>query len=232
MTTVLDSPSTGSRSLHPNPLRWSRATGALVAGVALALMVPAAVFGVFIATTPLVTVGDAEKTAQTIAASPALWMAGVVSLFIVVALDFVAAAGMTALFLRVNRTLSIVAGILRIAYGVIFAVAIAQLAVAFTALDEPERALASIDAFQTIWMQSLGMFGVSLLVVAYLAIRSGFVPKVFGILIGIAGVGYIADTTGVAFVEGFAPIFGNFGFVGEVAIIVWLLVKGRRFPLS
>jgi hypothetical protein len=231
MTVRLDSPPTASRRLHPNPLRWSRATGALVAGIALALMVPAAVFGVFIATTPLITVGDAEKTAQSIAASPALWIAGVVSLFVVVVLDFVAAAGMTALFLRVNRTLSIVAGILRVAYGVIFAAAIAQLAVAFSALDDPERVLESIDAFQAIWMQSLGMFGISLLVVASLAIRSGFLPKVFGILVGVAGVGYIADTAGVAFVEGFAPIFGNFGFVGEVAIIVWLLVKGRRLPL-
>jgi hypothetical protein len=231
MTTVLDSPPVASRSLHPNPLRWSRGTGALVSGVALALMVPTAVFGVFIAVGTLVTVGDAERTAHAIAGSPALWIAGVVSLFLVVVLDFVAAAGMTALFLRVNRTLSIVAGILRVAYGVIFAVAISQLAVAFTALDDPERALEAIDAFQTIWMQSLGMFGISLLVVAYLAIRSGFIPKVFGILVGIAGLGYIADTTGVALVEGFAPIFGNFGFVGEVAIIVWLLVKGRRLPL-
>ncbi|HTE62923.1 MAG TPA: DUF4386 domain-containing protein, partial [Solirubrobacteraceae bacterium] len=88
--------------------------------------------------------------------------------------------------------------------------------------------LASIEAFQAIWMLSLGLFGICLLMIAYLAIRSGFVPKVFGILVGIAGLGYIADTAGVTFVDGFAPIFGNFGFVGEVAIIVWLLIKGRK----
>ena len=232
MTVHIDSPPVVSRSLPVNPLRWSPRAGALVSGIALALMLPLAVFGVFIAVGGLVVVGDAEKTAHAIAGSPALWIAGIVSLFLVVALDFVAAAGMTALFLRVNRSLSIAAGIIRIAYGVVFGVAIAQLAVAFTALDDPQQAAESIESFQTIWMQSLGVFGISLLMIGYLAIRSGFVPKIFGILIGIAGLGYIADTTGVALVEGFVPVFGNFGFVGEVAIIVWLLVKGRRLPRS
>ena len=66
--------------------------------------------------------------------------------------------------------------------------------------------------------------------VAYLAIRSTFMPNIFGILIGIAGLCYIADLGGLLFVEGFSPVFGLFGFVGETAMIFWLLIKGRRLP--
>ena len=227
MTMQLETP-TISRSFSPNPLRWSRATGALVAGIALALMAPLAAVGVFVGINGLVTVGDAEKTAQAIAASPGQWIAGVTALFVVVLLDFAAAAGMIALFRDVNRVLSIAAGVARIAYGIVFAVAIAQLGVAYASLDDPQAALAATEAYQSIWMLSLGLFGISLLLVAYLAIRSGFVPKVFGILIGIAGLGYTADTVGVTFIDGFAPIFGSVLFVGEVTMIFWLLIKGRK----
>jgi len=230
MTTQLITPPTATRSLTLNPLRWSRGTGALVAGIALALMVPLAVFGNFVVITGMVTAGDAEKTARTIAESPALWLAGVVSMFLVVLLDFFAAAGMIALFRDVHRALSVLAGTARILYGVVFAVAIAQLAVALTSIDDPRSALGSIEAFHSIWMLSLGLFGISLLLVAYLAIRSGFVPKVLAILVGIAGLTYLADTIGVTFVDGFVPVFASFGFVGEVVLIFWLLVKGRRLP--
>ena len=72
----------------------------------------------------------------------------------------------------------------------------------------------------------------SLLLIGYLAFRSGFIAKVFGILLVIAGVGYIADAIGVAFVPDFSAVFAQFMFVGEVAIIFWLLIKGRRLPIN
>ncbi len=231
MTMQLDTPKI-RRSFSLNPLRWARGTGALVAGIALALMAPLAAVAVFVAINGLITVGDAEKTAQAIAASPSQWIAGVVALFVVVLLDFAAAAGMIALFRDVHRGLSIAAGVARIAYGIVFAIAIAQLGIAVASVDDPQVALGAIEAYQSIWMLSLGLFGISLLLVAYLSIRSGFVPKVFGILIGIAGLGYTADTVGVTFVEGFAPMFGSVLFVGEVTMIFWLLIKGRKLSQS
>ena len=70
-----------------NPLRWSQRTGALVSGTALTLMVFLSIFGYFIAVKGLTVPGDAAATAEAIAASPQLWIAGVAALYIVVVLD-------------------------------------------------------------------------------------------------------------------------------------------------
>ena len=226
------SPSATARVFTLNPLRWSQRTGARGTGTALAAMVFLSIFGYLIAITGLVTVGDATKTTAAIGASPALWLAGIGAMGVVVVLDVVAAAGTYALFKPVNRTLSAVAAVMRTAYAVVLMVALSQLVLAFTTLDSPEAVLADIESFASIWNTALGLFGVVLLLVAYLAIRSGFMPKIFGILIGIAGIGYIADLLGLVIVPGFTPTFGLFGFVGETAMIFWLLIGGRRLPRS
>jgi hypothetical protein len=173
-------------------------------------------------------IGDAAKTADAISGNPALWIAGIVAMYVVVVLDFFAAAGTSALFKPVNRVLSTVAGFTRITFALWFAVALAQLVIAFNNLDNPAAALGNIEAFKSIWNTALGLFGLYLLMVAYLSIRSGFMPKIFGILIGIAGLGYIADLIGLTFVPGFSTTFSYFALIGETAMIFWLLIKGRK----
>jgi hypothetical protein len=130
----------------------------------------------------------------------------------------------------VNRRLSAAAGWLRSIYALLLLGAISQLVIGFTLLGDPEAALPVLESFNTVWVISLGLFGVSLLLVGYLAFRSGFIARVFGILLAIAGIGYLADAIGMAFVPDFTAIFAKFLFVGEVAIIFWLLIKGRRLP--
>ena len=231
MTTQLRAPApVKANPITLNPLRWSQRTGALVSAFALTAMVFLSIFGYFIAVKGLTTLGDAAATAEAIAASPQLWIAGVAALYAVVVLDLFAAAGTSALFKPVSPVLSRVAGLTRVTFAAWFAVALTQLVVAFNNLDQPEAALASIVAFKSIWDTALGLFGVYLLMVAYLAIRSTFMPNIFGILIGIAGLCYIADLGGLLFVEGFSPVFGLFGFIGETAMIFWLFIKGRRLP--
>ncbi|WP_394768529.1 DUF4386 domain-containing protein [Lacisediminihabitans sp.] len=231
MTThLLPAPTARATRFALNPVRWSQRTGALVTGTALTAMVFLAVFANFVAINGLVTVDDARKTADAISGSPMLWIAGIAAMYIVALLDIVAAVGTTVVFAPVSRAVSTGAGVTRIAFAVWFMVALGQLVVAFTHLDAPDAALSNIAAFTSIWHTALALFGVHLLLVGYLSIRSGFVPKVFGILIGIAGLGYIADLVGTLLSPGFAPTFGLFGFVGETAMIFWLLIGGRRLP--
>ncbi len=97
------------------------------------------------------------------------------------------------LFEPVNRSLSITAAWFRVAYAAVYLVAIIQLVIALGLLDDPNQALRAIDAYGTIWLVGLIIFGVHLLLIGYLAYRSGFMAKVFGILLVIAGLGYIVD---------------------------------------
>ena len=183
--------------------------------------------GYFGAIVPLVVPDDAALTVHNIAASPTVYLAGLVAISVVIVLDLGVAVAWFWLFSSVDPRLSAVAAWLRVVYTALFAVAAAQLAIAFVGRDEPERALSAINAFSAMWLSSLGIFGMHLLVIGYLAIRASFIAPTFGILLAISGVGYITDAVGVIFDMDLLVTFGSVGFVGEVAMIVWLFARGR-----
>jgi hypothetical protein len=215
-----------------NPDTRSLRTASLIAGLGLALIVVLALLGNFVAVQPLITPGDASKTAQDILNSEALFRWGIASLILVAVFDIVVAAALLRLFEPVNRSLSITAAWFRVAYAAVYLVAIIQLVVALGLLGDPDQASRAIDAYDTIWLISLILFGIHLLLIGYLAYRSGFMAKVFGILLVIAGLGYIADGFVAVLVPGPSISIGQFTFVGEVALIFWLLIKGTRKDFS
>lgn len=220
------------QSVGLNFTRWSPRTAALVSGVALALMAVLGGWANFGAIVPLITPGDAAATAMAISESSGLFLAGILSLFIVAGLDFIVAAAWYALFKPVHSGLSAVAAWLRVVYTLLFIVSISQLVMGFSLLGDPEAALPALERYNTMWVISLGLFGLHLSLIGYLAFRSGFVPRVFGILLMIAGLGYVADAFGMVFISDFTAIVATFAFVGEVAIIFWLLIAGRRLSVE
>lgn len=67
-------------------------------------------------------------------------------------------------------------------------------------------------------------FGLWLLPMGYLVIKSGFIPKIVGVLLVIAGLGYV--------IQSFAAFLGYdvniilFTGLGELVFLLWLLIKG------
>ena len=181
---------------------------------------------------PLVTPDDAPKTAIDISNSEALFRWGIASLILVVVLDIVVAAALLRLFEPVNRSLSITAAWFRASYAAVYLVAIIQLVIALGLLGDPDQALRAIDAYATIWLVGLILFGVHLLLIGYLAYRSGFMAKVFGVLLVLAGLGYIADGFIAVLVPDPSISIGQFTFIGEAALMFWLLIKGSRKQFS
>ena len=200
----------------------------LTAGLGLALMAVLAAFGVFGATAPSITEGDAAQTARDILGAAALFRWGVVCLVVVVVLDIVVATALLTLFEPVNRGMALAAAWFRVAYAAVYLVAILQLVLALDLLDEPEQAMRAIDAYQAIWLVGLVLFGVHLLLVGHLAYRSGFMAKIFGVLLVVAGLGYVVDGFAAVLRSGPTVSVAQFTFVGEVALIGWLLAVGRR----
>jgi hypothetical protein len=204
----------------------------LTAGIGLALIIVLAPFGVFGAIGALVTPGDAGRTAQDIVGSEGLFRSGIASLILVVILDVVVAAALFTVFEPVNRSISIMAASFRLAYAAVYLAAISQLVVALGLLGDPQQALRAVDAYNTVWHVGLNLFGVHLLLLGVLAYRSNWMPKVFGILLMIAGLGYLADGFGAVLVPGYALDVSRFTFVGEAALMLWLLIKGSRMQFS
>jgi Domain of unknown function (DUF4386) len=213
---------------------------AVVAGVGLLVLAALAVFAKTVVLDGLVTPADAARTAADISASPTLFRWGVVSLFAVVALDVVVAWALYRVFARVDAPVSLLAAWLRLAYAAVFLVAAGLLLDVPRLLDSSRytavfpleqrqaQALARIDAFGDVWTAALVVFGLHLLVLGNLAYRSRFVPRTIGVLLAVAGAGYVLDSVVAVVAPHTVPTVSSVTFLGEFLLALWLVVRNRR----
>jgi Domain of unknown function (DUF4386) len=199
------------------------------AGVGLLAMSLLSALGYLIAVKGQLVPGNAARTARNIAGHEGLFRFGIVSLYLVAALDVVVAWALYGMFQPVSEALSKLAAWLRVAYAVVFIVAISQL---IGALRAHAQALHHINTFTDIWDAGLVLFGLSLFLLAYLAYRSRYVPKLLGLLLAIAGLGYIFDSVVRALVRGSSSDVSAITGIGEFVFALWLVIRGRRIASS
>jgi|SRR5579884_3045027 len=75
------------------------------------------------------------------------------------------------------------------------------------------------------------LWGLWLVPLGILSLESGFIHKIVGVLVLIASVGYVADSTAYFVAPAYAAAVGGIAmilFQGELAIIFWLLIAGAR----
>jgi len=234
---------------RPHPSRrvadgWSIRTASITAGVGLLLMSACAGFGKFVALDGLVTEGDPAQTAQDIVASQGVFRLGIASLILVIALDVVIACALYRVFSPVNKGLSSLAAAMRLVYAGVFMVAIAQLLGVLRLLtDDGFRAVLGADllnaqaslglaAFTDIWYVGQFLFGLHLLIEGYLAYRSGYIPRVLGALLVIAGLGYATDSIGAVLSQNSWTAVSSFTFLGEFLLALWLLIRARSIAVK
>jgi hypothetical protein len=224
----------------------SRSTrkASVIAGLGLLLMAGLAGFAKLVVVDGLVTPGDAAKTAEDIIASEGMFRFGIASLYLVVILDVVVAWALMRVFSPVNMSVSRLGAWFRLAYAGVFMVALSQLAgiphllqderysAVFGADQSRAQALLRFDAFNDIWFAGLVLFGVHLLIIGYLAYKSGYVPRPLGILIAIAGFGYCFDTFSAVLSQGSPITISTVTFIGEFLLACWLLIRGRRISIA
>jgi hypothetical protein len=215
----------------------------LLGGAALLLLSALAAFGYVGILQRLVTPGDPAATATDVASSAQLFSLGIALLYVVVVLDVLVAWALLGVFTPVSRSLSRLAAWFRVAYAAVFMVAIGHLAgvpdllggggyaTAFTPEQLQGQAMVKADAFHDTYMAGLILFGVHLLLLGYLAYRSGYVPKVIGVLLAVAGGGYILDSFVTVFTDGTPFAISTVTFLGEFLLAIWLLIRGRRISI-
>ncbi len=161
----------------------------------------------------------------------------------VAVLDIVVARALLRFFEPVHHGVATLAAWLRVGYAAIFAVAISRLPAVLpllsttrhsTATSTGQRqaeALMKIQDFQHIWQISLILFGLHLVLIGYLACKSGNVPRLLGALLVIAGGGYLFDSFS-GLLANYSVNVTNFTFIGEALFMLWLLAKGRNVTLK
>jgi hypothetical protein len=191
----------------------------------------------------VVTEGDASRTTGDIIDAFGSFRLAILALFLVAALDIVVAGALGIFFDRVHHAVAVLAAWCRGLYAVIFAVAVSHLLTAARLLGDQRlpsptdrelvlEVLAEIQQFYDIWSLGLGLFGIHLLLIGWLAFASGFVPRVIGVLVAIAGAGYLIDSLGGLLQAMYTFELASLTFIGEVVLMVWLLVFAARRPPS
>jgi hypothetical protein len=185
----------------------------------------------------IVALGDPAATAQNIRASAGLFRAGFVA-DLAQATIFLFTAMALYLLLRGVNELAARAMVVFVAVAV--AIISLNLLNQFTALQLATGEAAGSAALAGLFAEMHGagyliaqvFFGLWLLPLGYLVVRSGWFPKAIGVLLIAGCFGYLIDT----FVQFLAPsVADGFGAVvlvpaaiGELAFVAWLLVKGVR----
>jgi hypothetical protein len=212
---------------------------ALIAGAGILLLAALAAFANLLVVQTLVTDGSAAQTAQITVDSDVTFRLAIASLYVVVALDVLVAWALMRVYNPVHAGLSQLAGWFRLAYSAVFLVAIAQLtgipglltvreSSAFTPSQVDALALAKVDAYNDIWMAGLLLFGVHLALLGYLTHRSGQMPSLLGVVLVVAGLGYIFDTVAAVLSSGSPFAVSTVTFLGELLLALWLLIRGHR----
>lgn len=97
-----------------------------------------------------------------------------------------------------------------------------------------EKVMFYLDAFDMMFSVSLIVFGIHILLLGYLCLKSEYVPKIFGIVLIIGFGGYaIPNISNLKFPE-YNDVMKVVTWIfilpmlGEVALGIWLLVIGLR----
>lgn len=224
---------------HPAHQQWSVRSASLTAGIALLLMSALAIFGNVVVVDGLLTEGDAARTAADITAAAGLFRLGIASLIVVVALDVVVACALYRVFSPVSVGLSMLAATMRLVYSAVLMVAVAQLLGVIRLLsddgnravlggDQVElQALQGVTAFNDVWYAGQFLFGLHLVLVGYLAYRSGYIPRILAGLLAVAGLGYAVDSLGAVLSRSSWSDLSGFTFLGEFLLALWLVIRAR-----
>jgi hypothetical protein len=216
---------------------WSK-----VAGVALLLMAIVAMFAEFFVRQSLSVAGDASTTANNIMASEGLFRISIASYLIILFLDVVVALALYIVLNPVNKPLALLAAVFRLIYTTIrgvsevlyFIVLILLSGADYLTVFTPVQlhALVSVllnaDSIPIGWI----FFGIHLFFLGYLVFKSGYFPRILGVLLIIASFAYLLENSAIILLSNYADyeaiitlIIFLPAFIGEMALSLWLLLK-------
>ena len=216
---------------------------ARLAGFLILLIAVLAPFSILYLPSTFIVPGDAAATASNILASDGLFRLGIVVDSVVVLLEIVVIAILYVLLRPVNRTLALVAAFARLAMTIVMAVNVFNsLGVLLLLGDaeyltvfEPGQLHALVLLFLNLHESGVYIwqvfFALHWVAVGYLVFKSGYFPRILGILLIVTCLGYLMDSLGILFpgseaVSIVSSVLLPAGVIGELSFTFWLLIKG------
>ena len=186
----------------------------------------------------LVVSDDATATATNILAHEPLWQWGFAGDILAFASYIALTALLYELFKPVNRSLCSVAAFFGLVGSVVQAISslfhLAPLVLLGKSAYLSVFTLEQLQALALVFLRlraaayhniGLVFFGLYLLLVGVLILRSTFLPRILGVLMALAGLSYVPFLS-PPLVQSLQPYILVFPAVGQISLCVWLLVMG------
>jgi hypothetical protein len=225
-----------TRASETSPLVYAR-----FAGLLYLIIIVSAGFSEIVRSN-LVVSGDATATANNILASEGLFRIGFAADLVAFLSDAAVAVLLYVLLRPVSRVLSLIAASFRLAHATIsginmlnqFAALLLLSGAGYLTAFETEQAhalvLLFLNAHNYGYLIGLVFFGLSLLVLGYLIFRSGYFPRILGVLLILASLCYLIDGFTNFLLPSYAAITDWIvvatAVPAELSLTLWLLLKG------
>jgi Domain of unknown function (DUF4386) len=227
---------TGRRT-NTSPLVAARFAGLLY--LLIAIVSP---FSFFYVRSSIVVPGDATATASHLMASEWLFRMGIVGDSLVFLSEIVLVALLYRLFKPVSPTLALATVFARLAMAVLqgvnllnyFVVLLLLSGADYLTVFEPAQlhalALLFLTAYADVALIWGTFFGLHLVGLGVLVYKSGYFPRLLGVLLVAAAVGYLTDSFGNFLLPQYDAIYAQIVVVlalaGELLFTLWLLIRG------
>lgn len=225
------------RTIEHSPASYAR-----IAGLLYLYIIIAGSFAQLYVRSTLVVPGDAESTANNILANETLFRIGFSGELLHLAFDVIIAVIFYRLFSSIDRTIALIAMLMRLSCDIILAVSSLSHFIALKLLSNseylnsmpPEQlrtlALLAMKLHGDAYAISLVFFSFACLSLGYLLSKSRYLPVTIGWLMTAAGILYF----GISFIHFLDPVLSATVtsplfvpiFIAEISLTVWLIVKG------
>ena len=162
--------------------------------------------------------GDTEALASDIKANEMLFHIAIAGYLIVLVCDAATALALYILLKPANKNVASITAVLRLLYVVIMVISIIALAFLFI----------NVYSYETIKLIGYIFFVGHLFVTGYAVFKSGYIPRVLGVLLVIASFCYIPVFYVNILVDTLLLIFVVCMVIGELSLYVWLLLKNAK----
>ena len=215
---------------------------ARIAGALILIIAVFAPFSMLYVPSTLIVPEDTTATANNIIASEGLFRASIASDSIVFLLEIVLTVVLYELLKPVNKTLSLIAAFSRLAMAVIQGINLLNHFIPLLLLSgadyltvfRPDQlhalVLLFLDVHENVALLWGLFFGLHLFFLGYLVFKSGYIPRLVGVLLFVASLCYLAQSFGNILVPQYEAMFATIGFLSmvELALPLWLLIKGVK----
>lgn len=219
---------------------------ARTAGLLYLVVVVASIFSELYVPSQIIVRGDALATANNVLASESLFRLGIVTGLIAITAFLLLPFALYRLLETVDKDLAVLMVVLAVAsvpislvnkahdLDVLWLLSGADYLKAFATEQLHAQVMLALKASGNAALVAELFWGLWLLPFGYLVFKSGFLPRILGILLMIGCFGYLTEVFGrMLFPQGYAAA-GISGYMivpsalGEVGICLWLLIMGAR----